>query len=91
MADYAARYGGPPPPDLPWPMFAALAARALRYDARAELAHWNAVDNALAAAFGSNVAQVRANRITLVAQAYPFRDVAPKIVTNQWGKDAPEA
>jgi len=28
------RYGGPPPPDLPWPIFLALAARCGRYSAR---------------------------------------------------------
>lgn len=54
IAEYAAIYGGPPDPELPWPLFVALLRRVQMFEARARLRLMDAVTAGIAAAFGND-------------------------------------
>lgn len=81
MAEYAAAYGGPPAPDMPWPMFVLLLERTPRFEARVRLGLVDSVAMAIGAAFGGG-AQTGLDRDRLYRAAYPVTRTGPKMVRN---------
>ena len=77
MAEYAARYGGFPAPESPWPLFLAGARRASRFDARAKLMAWEAAEAAISSAFGGSDPKLGRARDRLLRLAYPVKRTAP--------------
>lgn len=69
IAEYAACYGGPPPPEMKWPLFRALLARTGRFEARTQLTLLRAIN----LAFDSEGDEAREE---LVRQAYPVKKSA---------------
>lgn len=70
MSDYSAWHGGPPSPEMPWPMFLALVERIPRMMARARLDLMDSVAWAIAAAMGEPH-EARKARDEVLAAAYP--------------------
>jgi hypothetical protein len=72
IAEYAHAYGGPPAPDMAWPLFVALAERAPRFTARAKLVTFDAVRLAIGAAFADRDGgyTIDAARDEMIEQAY---------------------
>lgn len=72
MAEYAAYYGGPPAPDLPWPLFLALTRRTAMFEARLRLTLLGAVERAIGTALGGS--DDPHERDAMVRHAYPLKD-----------------
>lgn len=74
VAEYAHYYGGPPAPDMAWPLFLALLRRAGRYEARRQLTLFDAVRSAIGAAFAGDkgAGEVESVRTNLVRASYPI-------------------
>lgn len=86
MAEFAAYYGGPAAPTLPWPLFLALVDRTGRFEARRQLTLFDSVGAAIGSAFGGDEIAAHRAREHLVARAYPVKRERQLIVR---GDEAP--
>jgi hypothetical protein len=89
MADHAAYFGGYPAPDSSWRLFLATLRRASRYDARMQLAMYDAVSDGIATGLGGQAAAGHAKvaRAALVRAAYPVSEAEPVFHRNLFAPD----
>ena len=81
IAEYALHYGGPPAPDLAWPLFHALLERTGWVAGRIELAVEAGVRKAVTAAFGGGPpTDALAARASLVEASYPVEMVRQLVI-----------
>ena len=74
IAEYAAYYGGPPGPDLAWPLFVALYQRTPLFEARRQLTGLLGTGAAIGAAFGGDNKTAE----ELFKRAYPVKSTRPR-------------
>ena len=77
VVEYALAYGGPPAPDLPWPLFILLCREAGRAQARSLLTSMNGTAWAIARAFTKD-GQLETMRSHIERLAYPEEKAAGK-------------
>ena len=88
VATYANQYGGPPDPEMPWPLFASLTDSATSMKARELLTMTDAVSLAIASSFGEKNPEALVARAKLEAAAYGAEEGDNvRYVLKQSGKD----
>ena len=70
VVEYAGTYGGPPPPETPWPLFVLLVRGADRFNARQMLSVMNGVAWGAAKVFSGDM-KLEAVRMQIEKVAYP--------------------
>ncbi len=80
LAEYAFTYGGPPPPDMPWPTFMALIKRAGMFEARALMRQMDGTLWAIGQAFDGKQPEALSLRQRLERIAYPWEKRDPFVI-----------
>ena len=83
LVEYAGTYGGPPPRDLPWPLFVLLVRESGRFSARRLLDVMQGVSFGAGRLFTKNDAPLQVMQGQIENLAYPEQKKASRIITEK--------